>query len=125
MYLDGTHDLIGSGFDLAHSLGPDIGDKWPFLDVVGKDSLPARLINGGVNIGKKDHPVDRLYVLVDDRVIERLAGLRAYVDSDRVLFDALVTDDTDAGDSRRRLRTDALRRNYQRQQQKNRMDHAL
>ena len=116
MQLDCAHHLVGGGFYLVHAFGADVGYQRPLLDVVGENGLAALLVDGGVDVGEKAHPVDRLDVLVDDRVVERLAGLRGDVDADRVLFDALVTDDTDAGDYRLRLRTDPLCRKHRRQQ---------
>ena len=118
-------DIVGGGLDLFHPFGADVGYQRPLLDVVGEDCLAPRLIKGRVNVGEKAHPGDRLDVLIDDRFVERLAGLRSDVDADRVLFNALVTDDADAGDYRGRLRTETLRRQHQRHQQENRMDQAL
>jgi hypothetical protein len=44
-----------------------------------------------------------------------LAGLGGEMNPDRVLFDALITDDTDARDCRLRLRSGTLCRKHQRQ----------
>ena len=48
-------------------------------------------------------------------LVSWLAGLGGEMNPDRVLFDALITDDTDARDCRLRLRSGTLCRKHQRQ----------
>ena len=67
--LDRAHHLVGGGFYLAHPLGMNIGYQRPLFDVVGENRLAVLLIDAGVDVGEKAHPVNRLDVLVDDRVI--------------------------------------------------------
>src|ERR1700677_273403 len=101
MQLDRAYHFISGRFYLAHPLGVNVGYQWAFLDVISQNCLAGRLVDAGVDVGEKDHPVNSLDVLGDGRVVERLAGLRVEVNTDGVLFDALVTDNADPGDCRR------------------------
>jgi len=115
MQFDCAHHLVGGGFYFAHAFGADVGYQRPFLDVVGENGLVALPLDRGVDVGEKTHSIDGFDVVIDDRVVERLAGLSGEMNPDRVLFDALITDDPDARDGRLRLRSRALCRKHQRQ----------
>ena len=75
-------------------------------------------VHVGRHLVEEAHLVDRLDILVDLRLVERLARPRLDMDPNRVVLDALITVDEDFRDdlAGRRLRTGLRRAQDERQQ---------
>jgi hypothetical protein len=58
------------------------------------------MLDFGADMLEKAHAVDSLDVLIDDRIVKRLAYARGNMERNGVVLDALVADDADFGDKR-------------------------
>src|SRR5216683_1002142 len=68
--------------------GPSVTWKVPTAVLLGPGML------------EKVHAVDSLDVLIDDRIVKRLAYARGNMERNCIVLDALVADDADFGDKR-------------------------
>src|SRR5690242_15514491 len=95
MKLDGVDHLVLGGLDVFHALEPHIGDEWPFGNPEDQNCLATGMLDFGADMVEKAHAVDRLDVLIDDRIVKRLAYARGNMERNRVVLDALVAVDAD------------------------------